>query len=165
MPVRPVEGDLQVASDILVEAARWLQDRGQPLWDPSELSPEHLQRQAAAGVLHLAHQVDEPVATIALQWEDRLFWPEAPSGESAFVHRLAVRRRVAGTGVAPALLAWAEERAREAGRRWLRLDCSATHPGLCRYYEARGFARHSRGSIGGFPFVRYQKRVGVDSPG
>jgi GNAT superfamily N-acetyltransferase len=105
------------------------------------------------------------VATLALRWEDRLFWPEARAGSSAFVHRLAVRRAVAGTGVARAMLAWAGDRARTKGRRWLRLDCSADHPGLSRYYEGLGFERHSLGSLGGWQFVRYQKPLAVDSPG
>ena len=102
----------------------------------------------------------EAVATVVLQWEDEVFWPDVLAGESAFVHRLAVRRRVAGTGVAAALLAWAERRAQDAGRSWLRLDCSAEHPGLCRYYERAGFERHSERSVGPFRVVRYQKRVG-----
>ncbi len=156
-PAREV--DLPVASEILTEAAQWLIDRGEPLWALEELVPGRLRPQAREGTLHIARQEGEPVATIVFQWEDRLFWPEVVEGESAFIHRLAVRRRVAGTGVASALIAWAEERARGAGRTWLRLDCSANHEGLGRYYEAAGFERNGAGEIAGFPFLRYQKRL------
>ncbi len=137
--------------------------RGEPLWKPEDLSPEKLLPQCRDGSLHLGRIAGDPVATIVLQWEDRVFWPEAASGESAFFHRLAVRRRVAGTGVARELVDWAEARAREAGRHYLRLDCSAAHPGLARYYEALGFERHSHGSVGPWHFLRYQKRLRVDS--
>ena len=154
------EADLLVVSEILTEAAHWLIDRGEPLWQPEDLVPARLRSQLQEGSLHVARHAGETVATIAFQWQDRLFWPDVLEGESAFIHRLAVRREVAGTGVAAALIAWAEERAREAGCKWLRLDCSARHEGLGRYYEAAGFERHSAGEIiVGYPFVRYQKRL------
>ena len=153
------ESDLEVASEILTEAARWLIERGDPLWQPNELVPERLRAQAEDGTLHLGLLHREPVATLVLQWQDRIFWPDLPPGESAFLHRLAVRRRVAGKGVARALIAWAEEQALAAGRSFLRLDCSASHPGLGRYYEVAGFQRHSEGTLGAFPFLRYQKRL------
>ena len=160
--VRADSQSLEVASEILTEAARWLIERGQPLWKPEDLTPERLAPEARAGVLYLGHLADKAVATIKLQHEDQVFWPDAAPGDSAFVHRLAVRRRVAGTGVAEALLAWAMSRARSDGRRWLRLDCSADHPGLARYYEGQGFERHSKGSLGRWRFLRYQKRLSVD---
>jgi len=94
-----------------------------------------------------------------LLFEDRIFWPEAAPFEAGYVHRLAVRRRAAGSGVARALLAWAESSARERGCRALCLDCSANHPGLARYYAAAGFARHSEGVLGSYRFVRFEKRL------
>ena len=157
--VQADESNLEAASEILIEAARWLLSRGDPLWQPEDLSAQALRPQALDGTLHLGRLRGEPVATIVLQFEDRLFWPDEARADAAFFHRLAVRRRVAGSGVAPALIAWAEQRAREAGRSWLRLDCSARHPGLAAYYEGLGFERHSEGRIGPWSFLRYQKRV------
>jgi GNAT superfamily N-acetyltransferase len=148
-----------VASSILTEAAQWLIDRGTPMWQPHDLVPERILGQVDDGSLHLGSVGGEPVATIALMWIDRVFWRDEPEGDSAFVHRLAVRRHVAGTGVAAALLGWAEGRAREEGRAWLRLDCSSNHPGLWRYYEAAGFERHSEGAFGKIRFLRYQKQL------
>lgn len=158
-------GDLPVASEILVEAARWLISRGEPLWRPDDLSPDRLRPDLELGRLHLGRLRGEAVGTICLQDEDELFWPEARPGASLFFHRLAVRRRVAGTGVGAALVAFAEARARRLGRRWLRLDCSARHPGLARYYERLGFELHSEGRLGAWHFLRYQKALRVDSPG
>jgi GNAT superfamily N-acetyltransferase len=157
--------ELRVASEVLVEAARWLIDRGQPLWKPEDLVPDRLRAEAEGGLLFVAWQGGEAVGTIVRQWEDRLFWPELTADDSVFIHRLAVRRAFAGTGVAAALLAWAEEQGRDAGREWLRLDCSAEHPGLASYYEGAGFERHSERRLGGFRFLRYQKALRVDSRG
>ena len=149
-----------MASEILTEAACWLIERGEPLWRPEDLRAELLRPLVETGSLHLARDGDETVGTIVLQWDDRLFWPDLPAAESAFIHRLAVRRRWAGSGVAAAVMDWAALRAREAGRSWLRLDCSARHEGLARYYEAAGFERHSSGKLAdGYPFLRYQKRL------
>jgi GNAT superfamily N-acetyltransferase len=142
--------ELPVASAILTEAARWLIARGQPLWEPSDLVPERLRAGVADGSLHLALRDGQPVGTIALLWDDPLFWPDVAPGESAFVHRLAVRRSVAGTGVAEAMLAWAVERASGAGRRWLRLDCSARHDRLCAYYRSAGFRACGTRDIGSY---------------
>ena len=157
--MRAGEPDLEIASEILSEAASWLIGRGEPLWHPDEFVPERLRAQVEDGTLHLGLLHREPVATLVLQWEDRLLWPDLPLGESAFIHRLAVRRRIAGTGVARALISWAEEQAVAAGRSFLRLDCSADHPGLALYYERAGFERHSEGALGPFTFLRYQKRL------
>jgi GNAT superfamily N-acetyltransferase len=153
------ERDHAVASEILIEAASGLIARREPLWQPAELAPALLRGQVEDGSLHLGLLHGEPVATVVLRWEDELFWPDARAGESAFIHRLAVRRNVAGTGVAHALIAWAEVQAFASARTFLRLDCSARHPGLARYYEAAGFERHSEGGTGHFAFVRYQKRL------
>jgi GNAT superfamily N-acetyltransferase len=159
------ETDLASASEILVEAARWLMARGEPLWKPEDLVPQRLRGEAEAGFLHLGWLEGEPVATIVRQWNDPLFWPEMTADDSVFIHRLAVRREVAGTGVAPALVAWAEQQGLEAGRQWLRLDCSAEHAGLSRYYENAGFELHSERELGEFRILRYQKALRVDSPG
>ena len=161
--IAPVEpATLEIASGVLVEAARWLIDRGQPLWRPEDLVAERLVEEVEEGTLHLAWLGDEPAGTVSLEWRDPVFWPELREDDSAFVHRLAVRRHFAGSGVAPALLDWAAGRARAEGRRWLRLDCS-DREGLVGYYASHGFERHSVGRLGDFSFVRFQRDLGVES--
>lgn len=151
--------DLAAASSILVEAAEWAIARGEPLWDPKDLTPERLGRDVEAGSLHLAWLADRPVGTIAVSREDPLFWPDVPAGESLFVHRLAVRRAVAGRGVALAMLDWARMQGRSAGLRWLRLDCSAAHPGLVAYYEGLGFLRCGERVIAEFRNALFQQEI------
>jgi GNAT superfamily N-acetyltransferase len=156
------EADLEQASAILVEAASWLIERGMPLWRPEELDPLSLRPRVAERSLHLARLRGEPAATVLYRRSDPLMWSDVDCSQSAFVHRLAVRRRFAGTGVAAGVLAWAAERARSEGCRWLRLDCSADHPGLCVYYQAAGFVRHSEGP---YRTIRFQRALTGDGEG
>jgi GNAT superfamily N-acetyltransferase len=134
---------IETASSILIEASRWQASVGNPMWPEEMLMPDKLQHRAEAGELYLAYWDGEAVGVFLLQWEDTFFWPEIPTGESAFVHRLAVRRSVAGQGVADAMIAWATGRARDAGMRYLRLDCDAGRPRLCAFYERLGFVRQT----------------------
>ena len=169
--VRAEASEADVASEILLEAARWLTETGREMWYPAELSPDKLQPLVDAGELYLARLDGVPVGTVVLQWEDREFWPDVPNGQSAFIHRLAVRRSVAGAGVstavfawarataATAVFAWARATAATAGRKYLRLDCDGARPGLCRVYESAGFRLHSRRRMGHHLVTRYEMRV------
>jgi GNAT superfamily N-acetyltransferase len=150
------KGDEQVASAIVREAASWLAATGRAMWGPEDYTPEALTPAIEAGELYLARVGGEPVGAMILQWEDPLYWPDVPAGESAFVHRLAVRRSVAGKGIAQALLEWAERAARQAGRKYLRLDCDPDRQRLCAFYESAGFVRHSVKRVEGYVVARYQ---------
>jgi GNAT superfamily N-acetyltransferase len=55
-----------------------------------------------------------------------------------------IDRRHAGEALGAAALRWAEERARAAGRPYLRLDHAADNPRLARYYRERGFVERGR---------------------
>jgi GNAT superfamily N-acetyltransferase len=139
--VQATIADIGTASSILLEAARWQASLGAPMWPEDILTPDNLLHHAEAGELHLAILDGEPVGVFLLQWDDQRFWSDVPKGESAFVHRLAVRRSAAGQGVAAAMIAWCTERAQRAGMRCLRLDCDARRPRLTAFYENLGFLR------------------------
>jgi GNAT superfamily N-acetyltransferase len=80
------------------------------------------------------------VGTVTLQWDDARFWGEAGSdGRAGYVHRLAVRRTHAGTGLGALLLSWAADEVLAAGRSRLRLDVVSHNRPLRRYYESVGF--------------------------
>jgi GNAT superfamily N-acetyltransferase len=148
--------DTQLISDILLEAARWLRREGMPMWRDDELLPERLSEDVAAGSFFIGEIASEAVATIRFQCIDPAFWPDVPADESAFVHRIAVRRRLAGCGVSAALLRWAAERAQALGRRYLRLDCEASRPRLRAVYERFGFRHHSDRQVGPYFVSRYE---------
>ena len=148
-------------TDVLIhETADWLIAKGEPLWGPNETSSEELVRVAQAGELVIG-RVDGALATcMYLHAEDRLFWPQAASGEAFYVHRLAVARRFAGRGFAHAMLRWAEDEVRAKGRLYLRLDCEPRMKLLALYQNA-GFARIDPRPIqvGQHFVVRHQKCI------
>jgi GNAT superfamily N-acetyltransferase len=149
----------QIAADILTEAALWLESIGKALWPLDTVALEPVLRRAVAGELYLAWLDGQAVGSMYLQEDDAHVWPDVPRGESAFIHKLAVRRSVAGRGFPRELLAYAQAAARAAGKRFLRLDC-APRAALCRLYESAGFARHSIAVIEpGVTTARYQKRL------
>lgn len=136
------------------------------MWEDGELDAGRTAAEVAAGQFVLAECGGEPAGAVRLQLEDSLFWPDLPPGESAFVHRLVVRRRFKGQGVSTALLDWAVHRARGLGRRHLRLDCDAERTKLRALYEAFGFDLHSYRRVGSYYVARYAYPLdpGVLSP-
>jgi GNAT superfamily N-acetyltransferase len=76
-----------------------------------------------------------------------------------YVHRIAVRRVAARTGVPKALLDFAEEAARIRGASYVRLDCDASRTRLCELYSSLGFHHHSDLQIGTFGVRRFERPV------
>jgi GNAT superfamily N-acetyltransferase len=151
--------EIESVRAILLEAADWLRDRGIPMWRGDELSPERIAADVAEGYFFLATSEGEAVGTIKFQLQDPVFWPDTPADEAAFVHRLAVRRAFAGGQLSALLLRWAADRARSAGRRFLRLDCEASRPRLKAVYERCGFRHHSDRQVGPYFVSRYELPV------
>ena len=157
--VRQAEsGDVEVVAAILIEAAQWLENRGMGMWCANELTPERISKDVTDGLFYMAH-AGQPVGTIKFQLADLEFWPDVPEGDSAFVHRLAVRRTFAGQGVSTELLTWAVKRTAAIGRRFLRLDCEASRPRLRAVYERFGFRHHSDRQVGPYFVARYELDV------
>jgi GNAT superfamily N-acetyltransferase len=148
--------DVHVVEELLTEAARWVDALGEVMWEEGELTPGRIAAEVEEGQFFLADVDGEPGGAIRFQLEDRLFWPDLIQPDSAFVHRLVVRRRHKGLGVSTVLLRWAVDRASSMGRRYLRLDCDASRPKLRALYERFGFRVHSFRQVGAYYVVRYE---------
>ena len=151
---QPVDG--RVVEDMLVEAARWVDALGEIMWEEGELAPELIAAEIGAGQFFIAEVDDEPAGLIRFQLEDRRFWPDLVHDDSAFIHRLVVRRRYKALGVSSTLLRWAVDRARSMGKRHLRLDCDASRLKLRVLYEGFGFRFHSCRQVGAYYVSRYE---------
>jgi len=151
--------DAGTASDIMCEAASWLENTGRKLWFPEELSPEKLSAAVAAGELHLVMKDGEAVGTVIFQLQDRLFWPDMEEGDAAYIHKVILKRSVAGTGLAMKVIEWAKEKAKAQGLAYLRLDTEAGREKLCSLYESAGFSRHSYRQVGRHYVVRYEMKL------
>jgi hypothetical protein len=148
--------DTDTVADILRSAARWLDERGMAMWRDDELLPARIAEDVSSGLFFLAEIDGEAAGTIRFQLEDKLFWPDIPQHDSAFIHRLAVRRKFSGGEVSSALLLWAISRTHLIGRRYLRLDCEAFRYKLRAIYERIGFRFHSYKQVGPYSVVRYE---------
>jgi ribosomal protein S18 acetylase RimI-like enzyme len=157
--------DIDVVSDILREAAAWLEQSGMSLWRQDELHLNNISTEVRSGLFFLAECDGEHAGTIKYQLEDKLFWPDVPQDDSAFVHRLAIKRCFAGGEVSSALLLWAIARTHALGRRYLRLDCEASRARLRALYERIGFQSHSNRQVGPYFVARYEYDVRRISPG
>ncbi|HEY3915492.1 MAG TPA: GNAT family N-acetyltransferase [Verrucomicrobiae bacterium] len=151
--------DIECVAEILGEAARWLKQSGKAMWRDDELIPLRITADVEAGSFYIAECDGESAGVVKFQLEDAQFWPDVPEDESAFVHRLAVRRQFAGRGISSALLNWAVERARSLDRKFLRLDCEASRPKLRAIYERFGFIHHNNRQVGPYYVSRYEFRI------
>jgi GNAT superfamily N-acetyltransferase len=151
--------DVEKVSHVLQEAALWLHQMGMAMWRDDELTPSRTAADVDAGQFYIAECDGETAGVVRFQLKDPLFWPDVPQTESAYVHRLAVRRKFAGKGVSSALLRWAVERANSLGRDYIRLDCEASRPRLRAFYERFGFCHHSDTQVGPYFVSRYEFKV------
>jgi GNAT superfamily N-acetyltransferase len=154
---RALPDEVATVSSVLGEAARWLEDRGEPLWARDELALSVLTLEIQAGHYYLALTADgEGAGVLRLTFDDPEFWGDTPAVTAAYVHRLAVRRAHAGGGVSSALLTWARGEAERHGCSYLRLDCDAARPKLRHLYERFGFRYHSDRQVGPYLVARYE---------
>ena len=129
------------------------------MWRADELLASRIAADVDDGLFYMAKCDGKTAGVVKFQLEDLLFWPEVPHAQSAFVHRLAVKRQFAGAGISTALLHWAMERARSLSRDYVRLDCEASRPRLRAIYERFGFSHHSDAQVGPYFVSRYEYRV------
>jgi predicted GNAT family N-acyltransferase len=148
--------DAQEVRSILVETATWLEEQQMPLWKVDELQLETIVRDIENKQFFLAEVDGEAAGVFKFQMEDQLFWPDVPLDESAFLHRVAVRRRFAGGIVSTAMMRWAAQRTRDLGRCYLRLDCDAARTKLRAVYERFGFRHHGDRRVGPYFVARYE---------
>ena len=147
--------DSAAIEDMLEEASRWVDALGVVMWDEEELAPGRVERETAAGQFFVAEINGDPAGAVRFQLEDQLLWPDLDGDDSAFIHRLVVRRRYKGLGVSIALMEWAVSHARSMGKSYLRLDTDASRPKLRELYERFGFEFHSFRQVGPYYVARY----------
>lgn len=151
--------DISLVSEILCEAALWLEQQNMALWGEAEVSPEVVCQDIETGLFYIVFYESSAAGVVKFQTEDLLFWSDVPQGDSAFIHRLAVRRSFAGGLVSTALMKWAIDRSRKLGKRYLRLDCAADRSRLRLVYERFGFRHHSDRQVGRYYIARYEYEV------
>ena len=134
--IRYTTGEKLEALAIMREAAQWLIDTDKPMWNLDELLPENFCNDDEFVVMYIGN---ESAAALILSFEDRYFWPDVPRNRSGFIHKLAIRRKFAGCGIAKQLIFHVIEMCKSKGITELRLDCDPHRRSLCMLYESCGF--------------------------
>jgi len=147
--------DVEAISTILLEAHNWLCSNGQGIWVTDELQPDKIFPYVEARQFLIAQHFNIPAGVVRFQTEDKIFWPEFDQGDSAFIHRLAVARTFAKSGVSKKLIEFSINHAGTLGKKYLRLDCFANRPKLREIYEQIGFEYHSNIQLWSHEFSRY----------
>ncbi len=150
--------DAELISSILREAAEWLISKGEKLWECDELDVDAVAGEVADGMYRIALSSKVPAGCYRFQTEDLEYWNDVPHEDSAFIHRVAVRREFGRLGISSAMMANAKNEAREIGRKYLRLDC-ADRPKLRSVYERQGFVFHSFKEREPYRVARYEFKL------
>ena len=151
--------DLSTVSEILSEAAAWLDRENMPLWQQEHISLSVIERDIKLGLFYIALCEGIAAGVVKFQTEDLEYWPDIIQSDSIFLHRLAVRRSFAGGSVSTQIFQWAIAYSRELGKHFLRLDCVADRPRLRSVYENFGFKHHSDRQVGAYFVARYEYEI------
>lgn len=150
--------DLPIVMEDLTEAAAWLKEEGIDQW-PSPPN-EHWRRRIAAAVdrgeRYTVGVVNVRFAIVRLTWSDP-YWPD--DNLAVYVHTMAVRPAMHGQNVGSSILFWAARKARQEGKRFLRLDCLAGNNRLRRYYEDQGFVYRGEVTDRDYVGALYEKEI------
>lgn len=131
--------DLAAIEGILLEAVKWLTSINKRGWSEEDIMWTTLAKHYNIHDFYVVEQKKKIVGTFILVDEDPLFWPQLRKGQSLFIHKLCVCRKVAGTGVSKLILDYFKEEGRRLGLKDVRLDCRTAKPELTSFYESHGF--------------------------
>jgi protein-tyrosine phosphatase len=121
--------------------AAWLIQRGIVQWRPGEIRRRGMTRRIESGTVWVLRGEAGLRAAVQVAWSDERTWGEVDRTDAGYIHMLMVDRAETGKRLGAGTLAWAENHIRQADRALARLDCVATNPRLCRYYEDNGYRR------------------------
>jgi GNAT superfamily N-acetyltransferase len=151
--------DLSTVSEILSEAAGWLDRQNMSLWQPEHISRSVVRQDIDLGLFYIAFCENIAAGVVKFQTEDLEYWPDIIQADSAFLHRLAVRRSFSGGTVSTQIFQWAIDRTKDLGKHFLRLDCVADRPRLRLVYDNFGFKHHSDRQVGSYFVARYEYEI------
>ncbi len=152
------QGNTAIGVDIMREAASWLIDTGKAMWRLDDVTEAKILDGISPDNIYVGWINEDSAAAMVLLWRDPVFWPQV-SDDSGFLHRLSIRRRFAGTGIAREMVEWAKQEAGRRGKTYLSLECEASRLRLCAFYEEMGFQRVDRRRVGPLDLAFYQVKL------
>lgn len=147
--IRPAgEEDLTAIANVLSQAVLHKSEQGDHLWGDQPYTPDEVEKMLKRGGLYAVIADGAVSGTVQVTESDERVWGDDGSNhEALYVHGLATSDEVRGQNIGGKVLEWAADKAREEGRKAVRLDCSYTNRRLCDYYKQRGFVEIRRRDI------------------
>lgn len=133
-------GQPERAIAIMREVAAWGRSRGFRVWPDEWLTENELLTEEARPENFYVGTVDgQPACAFILQWSDREYWPDAPPGEAAYLHKLCVSREFAHQNMTGQVVERIKEECTRRGVRFIRLDTGADESAVRDIYLRAGF--------------------------
>lgn len=130
--------DVPTTRALLDAVSRWLISKGIHQWNYGRMPVEILRQRSERGELYVCVREGEVIGTLTIQGADPELWGN-DAGECLYLHTLAVRPDLRGTGLGRWMLEWVESSARERRKTRVRLDCLAHSESLRHYYREAGY--------------------------
>ncbi|MGG4479840.1 GNAT family N-acetyltransferase [Paenibacillus illinoisensis] len=139
--------DTEDVLSLLRETAEWLRSQGSSQWS-ALLKGEDSHDTAGAirrgDVFVFKKEGDVAGMVILLQqpsaWDFDLWGPKAPQTDGAvYLHRLAIRRKYARTGLGRDILGWSSSGIQFDNKHVMRLDCVGDNERLNEFYPRNGY--------------------------
>lgn len=128
------------AISVMREVAAWGRAEGYRVWPDEWLTEEELLTQEVRPENFCIGVVDgETACAFILQWADSQYWPHAPKGEAAYLHKLCVRRKFAGQGMTGTVVSAIRKECRRRNIRYIRLDTALDEKVVRKIYLKAGF--------------------------
>ncbi|MEY4933931.1 MAG: hypothetical protein RIS64_290 [Bacteroidota bacterium] len=139
------ETEFATAIQLLKQAAQMLQKKQVNQWafwlNPTEIQLNWIREGFANQEFYFVENIDNQlVAMFRLLVEDELYWGKQPV-TARYVHSFVVEKQFAGQQIGSKILAQLEHHLIENDIFRFRLDCNASNPVLCAYYEKHGFKK------------------------
>lgn len=155
--------DLPTILDNFKRAAQKIAEKGIDHWQYWHNPPADKIRWVEEGIANrefffVENSKGKRVGMVRILNEDNLYWGKQPD-KAKYVHSLVITEDYNGRGFGKTILKQIEHQARDQNCAYLRLDCAANNPKLCRYYEKQGFKKVGQTTLSASTYNLYQKKV------
>ena len=162
-------GEIDLLLRLVRECIEGMRGRGIDQWDDVYPDRATLERDIDEATAFVAMLQGVPVGMAVLNERQEPEYADVPwlcGGRPAVIHRLMVSPTAEGTGIARALMAHLEARARSLGFDCIRLDAFTYNPRAIRFYERSGYRRAGQVRFRKGEFHCFEKRLEgpVDPP-
>jgi N-acetylglutamate synthase-like GNAT family acetyltransferase len=154
--------DLPTILRLLKEAALWLKLKNINYWQVWINPPDKYINWIKTGFerkeFYLVKQGESTIGCFKLSMNDEVFWGKQDS-PAYYIHSFTIDRKLNGQNLGIKVMQNIENKCRESGKKYLRLDCSSNVSALKQYYENFGFYAVGETIVQGEKLTLYEKEI------